>query len=395
MSGTGAPASARAGWRGTETILLYVMYLIGSWGINGIGAVLLPLQTELDVARADVALYPTLYSSGLVAVGLAGGSLVRRIGSHRSLVLAMVLTLVGIGLMAVPSQVVIGLGAFVFGVGGAFVTLVMPVRAGALHGARAGRVMTEANGVGSAGAIVAPLVVAAALALSLGWRVGYVVPIAVGAAAVLVALARPSSHSPTPREALPADAEARLPLRALLGRWADIPLCVGAEFSLVFWAAAAWSEWHALSASGAAISVAVFLSGLALGRFAGSPLMDRHPPRHIVLAGAGVALVGFALFWSLPVVWGSAAGLFIAGMGIALLFPASLTRLIRIDPSDRERASQLSVLGLGAAVALAPLVLAVVADWVGIRWAYLMVPAFLVVLVAKNLRPGRGDHEPA
>ncbi|HHW83383.1 MAG TPA: hypothetical protein GX743_06145, partial [Actinomycetales bacterium] len=64
---------------------------------------------------------------------------------------------------------------------------------------------------------------------------------------------------------------------------------------------------------------------------------------------------------------------------------------VMADPSKRERAAQLGTLGIGGAVALAPLVLAVLADYVGIRWAYLVVPVLLGVLLVKNLRPGRGD----
>nr|NLD41595.1 hypothetical protein [Actinomycetales bacterium] len=58
-----------------------------------------------------------------------------------------------------------------------------------------------------------------------------------------------------------------------------------------------------------------------------------------------------------------------------------------------ERASQMGAFGVGSAVALAPLLLAFIADGVGIRFAYLVVPVFLVILLLKNLRPGRGDIE--
>ena len=48
--------------------------------LNGLGAVLAPLQRDLHVTRSDVAFYPSLFAAGLVVVGLTGGELVGRIG---------------------------------------------------------------------------------------------------------------------------------------------------------------------------------------------------------------------------------------------------------------------------------------------------------------------------
>ncbi len=390
MSAPLSPAPTRTpGWRGTETLLLYAAYLLGAWGINGMGAILLPLQGEFGVPRTGVAFYPTLYSSALVVVGLVGGMFVRRVGLHRTVVAALALTVLGPALMMAPSRLAIGIGAFVFGLGGALVALVIPVRFSALHGRRSARAITEANALGSLGAIVAPLAVALALTLQVGWRIGYAVPVIAGAAALLLSLRSPAPSAPdasSPDQDAPA-----LPLRAVIGRWTDIPLAVGAEFSLVFWSAAALVEWHQVQEASAAVGVSVFLAGMAGGRIFGGPLMDRHEARHLVLLGAFLGLVGFALFWGSPWPVGAVIGLFVAGLGIAVLYPASLFRLVMADPSKRERAAQLGTLGIGSAVALAPLVLAVLADYVGIRWAYLVVPVLLGVLLVKNLRPGRGD----
>nr|NLD40306.1 MFS transporter [Actinomycetales bacterium] len=293
-----APERALQGWRGRETILLYAAYMLGAWGINGMGSILLPLQGEYGVARSGVAFYPTLYSSGLILVGLFGARLVRRIGLQRTLVLALALTVIGALLMAVPSRLMIGIGALVFGVGGAFVTLVMPVRFGILHGRRSARAVTEANAAGSVAAIVAPLAVAAALTLHLGWRVGYVLPIVAAAAALLVTLRRELAEAPGVASTSPDDDAPSVPLRALLGRWSDIPLAVSAEFSLVFWAAAAMVEWHGAPEASATVAAASFLVGMALGRIFGGPLMDRFEPRILVLGGTLTALAGFAVFWS-------------------------------------------------------------------------------------------------
>lgn len=413
------PSRGAAGWRGRETILLYVAYILGAWGINGIGSILLPLQQEFGVGRSDVAFYPTLYSTGMFVIGTVGAPVVRRLGEHRTVLVAMVMTAIGVGLMAVPSRWVIGVGAVVFGIAGAMVTLMLPLRFMTLHGKRSGRAMTEANAVGSVGAVLAPLVIALTLTAGLNWRLGYVLPILTLAGVVLAAFlvlirsgtaeeaaaparvpagSGPGSGSGSGSDGIePATAllhhSEGLPVRALLGRWVDIPLAVGTEFALVFWAAAAIVEWHGEDPATATLAGSAFLVGMAVGRILGGPLIEKYRPRTLVLLGASTALAGFLLFWAALSLPTAVVGTFVAGLGVAVLYPASITRLVAADPWNRERASQMGALGLGLAVALVPVVLAGIAEWVGMRWAYTLVPVMLIAMLLKNLRPGRGDEQ--
>jgi fucose permease len=113
-----------------------------------------------------------------------------------------------------------------------------------------------------------------------------------------------------------------------------------------------------------------------------------------VLGGSAVTAAGFALFWSSPLTWLAAVGLFVTGTGVALMYPATLSRLVAAWPHDRNAAAGLGALASGAAIGIPPFVLAGLADHVGIRAAYLLVPGLLVLLVLLVLltaRPRRGQ----
>ena len=378
----------RGGWRGLEVILLYITFTLGGFAITGIGSILLPLQPELGVDRSVVALYPTLFAAGPLTIGLVGLRLVRRLGQRGTLGAAYVLTLIGAALLGLPFLIPSGLGAFILGLAGAMVNVVLPVRLAELHPARGASLLSEANGVASVVSILAPMAIGGALGAGLGWRAGYLIPIVAVAVALLIAwFAKVGVTDTADGAALaqPATSSGRIP--GLFERWLDIPLAVSVEFAILYWSATALAEWHSVETATATAAGGSFIAGMAIMRLGGARLLDVRPPRHAVVGGAAVALIGFTAFWAGPDLWVSVVGLFVAGSGIALLFPASVTRLLRRAGAERQRASQYAILGSGLSVGLAPLALAALAGLVGVRWAYLMVPAILLLLLVKNLRP--------
>ena len=71
------------------TVLLYAALGMLGFLLNGIGAILAPLQEQLGVSRAEVAFYPSLFAIALVITGLVGGPFVRRVGHRIGLVAAI------------------------------------------------------------------------------------------------------------------------------------------------------------------------------------------------------------------------------------------------------------------------------------------------------------------
>jgi MFS family permease len=148
----------------------------------------------------------------------------------------------------------------------------------------------------------------------------------------------------------------------------------------VFWAAAAFADWHGAGPAAAPALAALFLLGMAVGRAAAAPLTTGRHPLAVVVAACVTAGAGFLAFWGLPTTVGAAAGLFVAGLGTALLYPVTLSRVVAAWPRHRDRASARAALASGLAIGVAPTLLATAAETVGLRTAYLIVPVLLVAL---------------
>ena len=368
--------------RGYVTWLLYAVFGCMAFLLNGLGAVLAPLQIELGVKRGDVAFYPSLFALGLVVVGLSGGSLVGRIGRRATLRLSIGGMVLGAVLFAVPGRIASLLGAMLLGLGAALLIQLVPALLAGIHGQSATAAVGEANGVASAASVLAPLAVGAALSIGLGWRIGYL-------AMPLVALA--VAFLPAWRLNVPAaqvfagDPRSRT-VAPLFWRWFDLLVAVSVEFCMVFWAASAMGEWHHATTAQAPALASLFLAGMATARFLASPITRLlTDSRVVILTSIGIATVGFALFWAAPILVVAAVGLTVTGFGIAMLYPTIVSLLIATWPQAPDQAAARAALASGLAIGVTPFLLGRLSDAIGLRAAYLIVPALLAVLTVRSL----------
>jgi MFS family permease len=290
--------------------------------------------------------------------------------------------IVGGLLLATSARVLTLLGALLLGMGGALLIQLIPALLAALHPHAPAAAVGEANGLASAASVLAPLAVAGALAMGLGWRVGYLAAPIVMLAIVLT----PAWRIPLPAAGTPPSDAPRGTTAVLIGPWLEVLFAVSVEFCMVFWAAAAITDWHHTSDGVAPAVASLFLVGMATGRSLAVPVTRRIPDaRVLMLACSAIAAAGFALFWSAPVLPLAAAGLAVTGLGVALLYPTTVSRTVAAWPHAPDRAAARAALASGAAIGGAPVVLARLADLTGLRLAYLIVPVLLAALTARTL----------
>ncbi|WP_345357426.1 MFS transporter [Actinoallomurus liliacearum] len=368
--------------RDTATWVLYAVLSCMSFLLNGMGAVLAPLQKDLGVDRAQVAFYPTLFAAGLLLIGLVGGPIVGRLGRAVTLRVSIGGMIAGGLLLATPVRSLTMAGALLLGIGGALLIQLIPALLGALHPHAPAAAVGEANGLASAASVLAPLAVAGALAAGLGWRAGYLV-----APLVLMAIvAALSWNVPMPNAADASDDAPTGSGAALIGPWIEVLLAVSVEFCMVFWAASAVGDWHHASAGLAPAVAALFLVGMATGRSFAVPITRRvRRHRSLLLGCTAVAAAGFALFWAAPTLPLAGAGLAVAGLGVALLYPTTVSRTVAAWPHAPDKAAARAAMASGLAIGGAPFLLARLSDTVSLRTAYLIVPALLIALVTRTL----------
>ena len=170
--------------------------------------------------------------------------------------------------------------------------------------------------------------------------------------------------------------------------WLLLVCCVSLEFSMVFWSADFLHTAAGIPRDGAAALVSVFFAAMVVGRFAGSRLARVFPAEKLVLPALALTAVGFPIYWlgiSSPM---RVVGMFVTGLGIASLYPVVLSLAIGTAPGRSASASARATIASATAIGLAPLVLAALADHVGISKAYTTV-VFLLLLGVVTSRVAR------
>jgi fucose permease len=372
--------------RDPETWALYGLLGLVGFLLTALGATLAPLQRDLDVSRAQVAFYPSLFAAGLLVIGVAGTAVVRRTGRVTYSRLALLLMVVGAVALCSGNRPLTMAGAALLGLGAAAVVQLVPAALTEAHGEAAASALGEANALSSAAAVAGPLCVGAAIVLGAGWRAGFLaVPVAAA-----VALSPLTRHlAPIPAIAPSTDpsgadeVERSADDGPILGAWFNLLLAISVEFCVVFWAPEALMEWHDAGAGLAAALAAVFVLGMAVVRAGSARLLAARDPRRVTAASALVAVAGFAAFWAGPDLIVAAIGLAVLGGGVALLYPVSVARVVSAWPARPDAAAGRAALASALAVGAAPLALAGVAEVVGLRPAYLLVPALLGLLLGR------------
>jgi predicted MFS family arabinose efflux permease len=372
--------------RDAVTRLAYLM--LGLWGflLYALGPALPALRRELDVARVVVGLHTTLVAVGGIVVGVAGDRIVRRRGRRRAFWIAGTAVAAAAATLALGRTVLVTLPAsFVLGIAGALVVAIIQATLADRHGGLAAAAIVESNALAVGLGAAAPLAISVAIILGSDWRAVFLAA-AVFAVPALALAYRSVTFPPAP--ALPDGEAPALPTRYWF-YWTALVVFVAIEFCIVFWSTDFLETEREFSPSAAAAGSASFLIGMTAGRIAGARAARDVAPDRLLAAALAVTMIGFAAFWLASVAAVAVGGLFVAGVGVSLLYPLTLTLGIAASGGRTDAASARASFASGTAIAIAPFVLAAVADQLGLRSAYSIVPALLlagatIVLIARS-----------
>lgn len=401
------------------------------YGVNGAWAAFIYLtgpvspilSADLGMSLAAAGLVGTALALGITTASVAAPRAVRALGRDLVMKAGLVVVVASLaGMILVPVvasgsvafSLILGL-VWVSATGGGSMLNASVARLSDAHPGHSARVITEANAAAAWIGLLLPLILGAALGAGLGWQVGILACLiaALAALAGLFVADRMTGPRDTPGDAralevepalepVPAppapNATTRAPLpRAFWLAMVGLFAAVATEFSINYWGSTLIQEQTGASASSATASMAAVVTGVAIGRTVGSGLTHRLGPHRMLLGGFGLALVGFGVLWTASTVPQSVVGLFVAGLGIASLFPLILDRGIVLSAGRPDLAMARSSLVLGLAVGSAPLALGALGSVMSVRTALLLVPVVvgvgLVGVVAS--RPAVAEGVPA
>lgn len=355
----------------------------GTWGwfLYGFGPAIALLRVEQEVSRSAAALHSVALAAGALVAGTAGLWVVRRWGRRAAMVGGALTVVVGVFALVSTTLLPVTLAAtLVAGVGGGTALNSMSPVLAAHHHETPSAALGEANGVAAVLGVLSPLAVGLAVSIGWGWRPAVLVTALLALGTVILIARAPGSAAWDGRRAARIAGADRMD-RTFWTCWAMLVACIGVEFATTFWAVDLLSTDKGLDVGTASACLAAFTAGMAVARLSTGALSRRWPDEWLLLAALVVSGCGWALLWGPPSPAVAVAGLALAGLGGGLHFPVGLTLLMRASGGQSDTATGYASIGVGIASGGAPFLLGAVADVVGTRSAFLVVPVLVAIAI--------------
>ena len=377
MTGSLDIASAGSRVRGAATWYAFLLLGYFTYVISIQGNILPFLKAELELSYRVVSLHTSVIAVGLIVVGLLGERFSQRFGRRAafrvgvagSAMAMLLLCLSPVAWMSISS-------CALFGLFGGLLPMTINAVLSDLHGARRDIAFTEANAVGYAFAIMAPILSGLCVWLGLNWRAVIVIGAGIGLA-ILIRFTRVVLPEVDRRAVVDAS---KLPATFWFQSTA-LGFAAALEFSVLLWAPAYLEQVIGLAATSAAIGASAFFVAMLAGRIGGTGLLRIFPARTLLFAACATTLLGFAGYWgaSQPVV--VVMGLFVTGLGISLTFPLLMSFAMNAGEGASGRAASRLMLAPAIAIMVGPPLLGSLADGLGLGLAQLMTPVLALLML--------------
>lgn len=376
------------------TWLAYLMLAYYAYMQSALGPLMPFLAAELNMSYTVRGLHLSAFALGMIISGATADRLAHRLGRKRVFWLGGAgMAAGGLALVSLHTPPLTIAASLLMGTVGSFLLVMVQAGLSDHHGPQRSIALTESNVCASLASMLAPLVISQAEGLALGWRVVMLL----GAAAWLVMAITGYGVRIPPEPPRPADrpGTARLP-RLFWIYWGVVFLAVSVEWSVVFWSPDFLERVVGLDRVTAAGGLTFFYLAAVIGRFFGSRLTRRVRPTRLLVGAALIVVLAFPVFLLARTSALALGALFAIGLGVANLFPLTLSAATTAGAAAANKASARTSLAAGLAILIAPQVLGSLADRIGMATAFALTGALplgvLGLVIFANLAQNRRDQ---
>jgi len=344
--------------------------------LGGFGPAQPLLRSDQGTSLTIAGLHGTALGVAAIFSGLMNSRLVHRFGRDQTSWIGMWTFCIGVLMFASLKSVAFTLTAtFLSGLGVSMVITNLVTRFSHHFEGATPLALPQSNGINSVGFVFGTLTVGTLAGTSVNWRLGLL--LTVPATVILFFFSREKNRDPH-------DHEISVRQSGKLSRTYWIAcfgffICICTEFATTFWAAALLRDRVGGTASTATLAIVTLGCGMAVGRWYGAIVLKKLRLDHQLISVIVLQFVGFGIFWLSHNILISLITLFITGLGLSIQFALSSLRLIGFSDKRPDLAIGISSLAAGCGIALAPFILGVLGDHLGISRAYLMVPVLIII----------------
>ena len=231
------------------------------------------LKDELKLSYPVSSLHFTAFAIGILLVGLSGHILIQHIGRWHALWLGAFGINVSTFILLAGKSVAFTIGAsFCLGLVGSLILVIIPSVLSDQHGDMRAVALSEANVIASLVSTAAPLVVGWSANIPGGWR------LALGTVdfapfLMRIGFGRPPLPLSTSRPIVSPSLRGPSPIMFWV-YWAALVLAVFVEFCRIYWSADYLENSLGILKADAAQANSLFLTGMIIGRLAGSHIIQ-------------------------------------------------------------------------------------------------------------------------
>jgi predicted MFS family arabinose efflux permease len=369
--------------RGGATWYCYLLIGLFLYFLNIQGNIVPFLKSELDLSYGTVSLHASAIAVGGIAVGAVGHRFIALFGRDAILRGSAIGMAAGAFLLCVAPNAIVSIASCaIIGIAGAFIATASFAALADIHREQRQTAFNESAVIAYVFGAAAPLLTGIALAAEFGWRSAVLFGVLIAAAIVAV-----FARTRLPAQHVNTSGGGRLPASYWV-YWCSVCLAVALEFCVLLWAPEFLEKVIGLSRAGAAGAAAAFVVGMLIGRTAGAVLASEIGMSSLYAAELMIILAGFGLYWGTGHPLAAIAGLFVLGLGVALLYPLSVGLALGAATGQSDKASARIMIAFGVALLIVPAFLGTLADAFGLSRAYLLMP-LLVGLAALTFTIGR------
>lgn len=393
--------------RDRVTLTLYGYSVMWGWFLYSFTPAVPLIADDLGITRAQAALHGALMATGTVLAGAISSRLAHRVGRRGTLLIGPGAIALGVVLLVTGDSLAQTLPATaITALGGSLSVSALQPALDAHHGRAGAAAVTESNGAGALVGLVGPLVLGLSVTLGLGWRPAVALTVVfalvmVGAMSRLPGVGALGRPAPRPQARPSTDGSAARPpvesrqrgfSRAFWLFWGALVCVIGVENATTFWASDLLRAQTGASAGLASGAVSGLIAGMAAARFATGRLALRFSTVSLLLASFAVAGAGWLVFWTATSPAVGVVGLVVAGLGYGAHYPLMIASTMAASEGRPDMAQSRSTIAAGGAIGAGPLLLGALADQLGPRAAFVVVPVMLaaaalaVVLARRSTR---------
>lgn len=369
----------------TDPVTRSVGLVFFSLGILFLGlmARLPEIKVTLGLSKLQIGMVLFAGSIGALIGTVSSGWYMKNLSVGRACLIGVGLVVVGVNLPPLATGLVALL--ILFGISGltdSLLNIAMNSAAATVERERGVNILSTCHGMFSLGA-------AAGAAIS-GLMAKWEVPLSthfIGLGIVIAGLnlmSRRTLFTLSQRGA--EESSFRLPGKAIA--WlAVIVFCSGiGEGTMIDWSPVYFRENLGAGPFWTSFSAGAVTSMMALVRFGGDELRTRFGERTVLLSGAGLTFVGVWMGVIIATIPGALAGNFIAGLGLATMFPIAFSAAARVPGVS----AQAAISGLAATSLLGfligPVIIGLIAENFGLRVGFGFVGVLSLLMLVACLR---------